>query len=118
MNYIKSTLETFLVILSGVTEKGSAAIVNSINVTSSDPTVLSVNSTQNADGSYTATVGKPGVANIGVTADPGDGQTISETFPFTVYDPAAEATHFSISIKDGAEATIAQQPSANSATGT
>ena len=97
---ISSLVATFTWALVGLTAAaGNAAILEAITVTSDNPSVLTV--TTNPDGTYTVTVVGPGTANlIVVTAEdiPNGIPSISESFPFEIYDASQLATHFAASI--------------------
>ena len=90
---ISILISALIVSFIGLTASGvKAAIEGALTVTSSDPGVLSVE--QLPDGTFQFTVVALGSSVVVVSSLNAEGEPITTTFNYTVYDPAALANHF------------------------
>lgn len=99
MNFKLTSIQKVTVSASGVDAKGNPAEIEGLSVTSSDPSVATV---EEVDGKFVITAVAPGTTQIDATADAliGEGEKILQAEPVTLEVVAAEAVTFALQFGD------------------
>lgn len=95
MNFKLTTIQKVVVSAQGVDAKGNPTALEGVNITSSDPSVATV---EQVDGAFVITAVKPGTTQIDATADAliGEGEKILQAEPVTLEVIPAEAVTFAL----------------------
>lgn len=95
MNFKLTAIQKVVVSASGQDARGNPAQIEGLSITSSDPSVATV---EQVDGAFVITAVAPGTTQIDATADAlvGEGEKLLQAEPVTLEVIAAEAVTFSL----------------------